>query len=189
MVFLSALGLITPIFAIFITDKIKGGSVEVVGFAAAIYWIGRSVFEVPIAKFLDRTKGEKDDLYFLMFGYFLCALVQFGYILSTLPWHIYLLQSIFALGAATAWPAWGALFTRHIDKGREGFEWSIEHVSFSLGSGITGALGGILVASIGFNITFVFAGIFALIGGLLPLIIYKDVKRGSNWFLSIFKNK
>ncbi|MDP2934534.1 MAG: MFS transporter [bacterium] len=189
MVFLSALGLIAPIFAIFITDKIKGGSIEVVGFAAAIYWISRSIFEIPIAKFLDRTMGEKDDLYFLVVGYTIVAFVHFGYVFSSLPWHIYLLQGVYALGAAISWPAWSALFTRHIDKGREGFEWSVEHVSFSLGIGITGAIGGVMVAMMGFNIVFVLAGIFALLGGLLPLIIYKDIKKGDNWFLSFFKNK
>jgi predicted MFS family arabinose efflux permease len=189
LVFLSALGIITPIFAIFITDKIKGGNIEVVGFAAAIYWIGRSIFEIPIAKFLDRTKGEKDDLYFLVIGYMVCAFVNFGYIFSSLPWHIYLLELVYAIGAALSWPAWSALFTRHIDKGKEGFEWSVEHVSFSAGIGITGALGGIIVSNLGFNIAFILAGLFALLGGLLPLIIYRDVKKGDNWFLGIFKNK
>jgi MFS family permease len=189
LVFLSALGIITPVFAIFITDKIKGGNIEVVGFAAAIYWIGRSIFEIPIAKFLDRTKGEKDDLYFLVIGYVVCALVNFGYIFSSLPWHIYLLEAIYAVGAALSWPAWSALFTRHIDKGKEGYEWSVEHVSFSAGIGITGALGGIVVANFGFNIAFVLAGIFALIGGFLPLIVCNDVKKGDNWFLSLLKKK
>jgi len=88
-----------------------------------------------------------------------------------------------------SWPAWGALFTRHIDGGKEGFEWSIEHVSFSVGSGITGALGGIIVASLGFNVAFIITGILALMGGLLPLIIYNRVKGGGNWFLSFLKNK
>ncbi len=187
MVFLSALGFITPIFAIFIADKIRGGGVEVVGFAAAIYWIGRSILEIPIAKFLDRTKGEKDDLYLLVVGYSICALVQFGYIFSFLPWHIYLLQGIYALGAALSWPAWAALFTRHIDKGKEGFEWSIEHVAFSLGTGITGALGGLMVANFGFEVVFIFTGIIALIGGLLPLLIFRDVKKDDDGFLRFLK--
>jgi predicted MFS family arabinose efflux permease len=106
-----------------------------------------------------------------------------------LPWHIYLLELVYAIGAALSWPAWSALFTRHIDKGKEGFEWSVEHVSFSAGIGITGALGGIIVSNLGFNIAFILAGLFALLGGLLPLIIYRDVKKGDNWFLGIFKNK
>jgi len=189
LIFLSALGLITPIFAIFITDKIKGGTIEVVGFATAIYWIGRSIFEIPIARFLDKTKGEKDDLHFLIIGYALCAIVNFGYIFSSLPWHIYLLEFVYALGAAVSWPAWSALFTRHIDKGKEGFEWSVEHVSFSAGIGITGAVGGIVVSTWGFNIAFFLAGLFALIGALLPIIISKDVKRGDHWFLTLFKHK
>jgi len=187
LVFLSALGLIAPIFAVFITDRIKGGNVEVAGFAAAIYWIGRSIFEIPIAKFLDKTKGEKDDLIFLIAGYAIIALAHFGYIFSSLPRHVYILQGVYAVGAALSWPAWSALFTRHIDKGKEGFEWSVEHVSFSLGTGITGAIGGIMVVNFGFEVVFILTGIFALIGALLPIVIFKDIKRGDNGFFNFLK--
>ncbi len=186
-VFLSALGLITPIFAIFIIGQIKGGTVEVVGFAAAVYWIAKSFMEIPIGKFLDKKKGEKDDLYFLIIGYLIIACVQFGYLLSSLPWHIYVLEAIYALGTAMAWPAWAAIFTRHIDRGKEGFEWSVEHVAFSFGTGVTGALGGILVATFGFHLVFIIAGFMALFGGLLPLIILKDVKRRGDHHLRFLR--
>jgi MFS family permease len=176
-VFLSALGLITPIFAVFITGQIKGGTVEVVGFAAAIYWIAKSLMEIPIGKILDKIKGERDDVYFLVIGYMVIACVQFGYMLSSLPWHIYVLEGIYAFGTAMAWPAWAAIFTRHIDRGKEGFEWSVEHVAFSFGTGITGAIGGILAVKFGFNIVFLITGFIAMLGGLLPLFIIKDVKR------------
>ena len=188
-VFLSALGLITPIFAVFVTGQIEGGDVKVVGFAAAIYWILKSILQVPIGKFLDKRKGERDDLCFLVIGYFIVACVQFGYILSSLPWHIYLLEGIYAFGMAMAIPAWPAIFTRHIDKGKEAFEWSMESTALSFGSGVTGALGGILVSKFGFNLVFLIAGFIAMSGGLLPLFIVKDVKKRGDHHLAFWKKK
>ena len=38
LVFFSAFGFFEPIFAVFVTDQIRGGNVKVVGFAAAIYF-------------------------------------------------------------------------------------------------------------------------------------------------------
>ena len=176
-IFLSALGLIAPIFAVFIIGQIKGGTVEVVGFAAAIYWIAKSIFEMPIGRFLDKVKGEKDDLYFLVIGYLIVACVHFGYMLISLPWQLYVLEGIYALGMAMALPSWSAIFTRHIDRGKEGFEWSVEHTAYSMGMGVTGAIGGILVAKFGFNAVFIITGFIAFLGGLLPLFIVKDVRK------------
>lgn len=175
LVFLSAFGLIAPIFAVFIIEQINGGNVRVVGFAAAIYWILKSILQIPIGRFLDKLQGERDDLYFLITGYLLTAIVPFGYIFSSSPWHIYGLQAIYAIGMAMGIPAWAAIFTRHIDKGKEAFEWSLESSGFSLGIGITGAIGGILVSKFGFSLVFILVGVFAIIGALLPLLIYKDI--------------
>jgi len=186
-IFLSALGLITPIFAVFITGQIKGGNVEVVGFAAAIYWILKSILQVPIGKFLDKKRGERDDLYFLIIGYLIVTCVQFGYILASLPWHIYILEGIYAGGMAMAIPAWAAIFTRHVDKSKEAFEWSLESTALSFGSGVTGALGGILVVKFGFNMVFLITGFIAFLGGLLPLFIMKDVKRHGDHHLRFLR--
>ncbi|OGZ32870.1 MAG: hypothetical protein A2V69_00650 [Candidatus Portnoybacteria bacterium RBG_13_40_8] len=188
-IFLSALGLITPIFAVFITGQIKGGTVEVVGFAAGIYWILKSFLQLPIGKFLDKRKGERDDLCFLVIGYLIVACVQFGYILSSLPWHVYLLEGIYAFGMAMAIPAWPAIFTRHIDKGKEAFEWSLESTALSFGSGVTGALGGILVAKFGFNLVFLVAGFIAMFGGFLPLFIVKDVEKKGDHHLRFWRKR
>ncbi len=173
--FFSALGFVAPIFAVFLTEKLKDGSIEVAGFAIAIYWITKSIFEIPIAKFLDKKKGERDDLMFLVSGYFVVGLIHFGYTQATLSWHIYILEALYAVAMAIAMPGWSAIFTRHIDKGREGFEWSIEHVTYSIGTGITGALSGIFVSKYGFNAVFMIAGVVAIIGSLIPLFIYKNV--------------
>lgn len=175
LIFVSAFGLIAPIFAIFITDQIKGGDIKVVGFAAAIYWILQSLPQIPIGKYLDKNVGEKDDFYFVIGGYFLAALAPLGYIFSSLPWHIYVLQALYAIGMSMALPGWAAIFTRHIDKGKEAFEWSLESTAMGLGAGITGAIGGILASKFGFNIVFIIVAIGALLGTLLLFTIYKHI--------------
>jgi len=175
VIFLSAFGLITPVFAIFVIDQIQGGDVRVVGFAAAIYWILKSLLQIPISKFLDKTKGEKDDLYFIVLGFFIAIIVPFGWIFSYLPWHIYILQAVYAIGMAMVVPSWYAIYTRHIDKGKEAFEWALDSTFYGFAIGITGALGGVLVTQFGFNVVFIIVGIFALLGALFPLLIYKDI--------------
>jgi MFS family permease len=182
LVFLAAFGLISPIFAVFITQQIKGGSVEVVGFSAAFYWIIKSILQIPVSKILDKKRGEKDDFYFLIFGTILAAFVPIGYIFSSLPWHVYLLQAIYGAGMAMAFPAWSAIFTRHIDRGKEAFEWGLESTALGFGTGITGAIGGVLVAYFGFNLLFIIVSVLALVGALLPLLIRGEmVSRGDGY--------
>jgi len=173
LIMFGALGLVTPFFAVFITNQIQGGSIEVIGFAAGIYAILKSLLQIPIGKFLDKVKGEKDDFGFLILGYLIVALVPIGYIFSFLPWHIYILQAIYAVGMAMAYPSWFAIFTRHVDKGKEAFEWSIWSTNIDLGVGIAGIIGGILVAKFNFNFVFILASIIACIS-ILGLFIVRN---------------
>ncbi len=173
---LSGLSFVTPIFAIFLTENIKGGNIEVVGFAAAIYWIVQSVVIIPFGQYLDKNHGEKDDLWFVIIGNLLAALVVFGYVFARLPWHIYFLQGIYALGMGMNIPGYAAIFTRHIDKDKEAFDWSVRAALVGIGAGLAGALGGIIAHNFGFNILFVGVGIFILLGTFLPLLILREMK-------------
>ncbi|NCO44892.1 MFS transporter [Candidatus Wolfebacteria bacterium] len=173
---LSGLGFVAPIFAIFLTENIKGGNIEVAGFAAAIYWIVQSVVIIPFGRYLDKNYGEKDDLWFIIVGNLLAALVVFSYVFARLPWHIYFLQGIYALGMGMNIPGYTAIFTRHIDKNKEAFDWSVRAALVGIGAGLAGALGGIIAHNFGFNILFVGVEIFILLGAFLPLLILREMK-------------
>lgn len=172
---ITGLGFITPIFAIFLTNNIKGGNVEVAGFAAAVYWIVLSLVLIPFGKYLDKNHGEKDDLYFIVIGNLLAALAVFGYIFSYLPWHIYLLQAIYAIGMGMNIPGYTAIFTRHVDKGKEAFSWSARAAFIGVGAGIAGALGGIIAHRFGFISLFIGVGIFILLSAFVPFFISKNI--------------
>ncbi|MEK7664650.1 MAG: MFS transporter [Patescibacteria group bacterium] len=172
-------GLVSPIFAIFIVENItsKGPleAAKIAGFASLFYWITKSILQVPIGRYLDKNHGEKDDFWFMVIGTFLAALVPIGYLFSFLPWHIYLLQILHAVAMSMAFPSWLAIFTRHIDKGREAFEWSMESTFLSAGAGIAGGLGGVLVGIFGFNAVFIIVTVLDIVSAVLLIFIKKDL--------------
>ncbi len=172
-------GLLSPIFAIFILQKISNtGAVqvaEIAGLAALFYWIPKSFFEIPVAIYLDKNHGEKDDFWFMFVGMLIISLVPVGYIYSTMPLHIYILQVVYAAGMAMALPSWLAIFTRHIDKGREAFEWSLETTAIGTGAGIAGGLSGLLVKEIGFENLFIIVSIFTFLSAFIFLFVKNNI--------------
>jgi len=171
----SGWGLIGPIFAIFIVEQVKGGSLANVGLAAATYWIVKSIVQPFIARYLDMVKGEKDDFKFLFWGMIVANLVPLGYLLATSVWHIFLLESIRGLAMACVVPAWAGIFTRHIDKGWEAFSWSIDSAFFGLGGGFAAAFGGIIATFLGFKIIFVLVSLFGLAATFVLLSIRRKI--------------
>ncbi len=170
----SALASFAPVFAIFITGSIIGGSATVAGFSTAAYWITKSIFQLPIARFLDKTDGERDDFWAMFFGYLLSGFIPLAYIFASLPWHLYLIQAIYGFIMAWTVPAWYAIFTRHIDKRHIGFEWSLESV-FSVGLATAGAaaLGGFVADHLGFKFLFSCASLLSIITSFLLLSLRK----------------
>lgn len=171
----SGWGLIGPIFAIFITEQIQGGSLIIVGFITATYWITKSIVQLFIAYFLDIKKGEKDDFQFLIKGMCVANLIPFGYFFATQVYHIFILEIIRGIAMACVIPSWSAIFTRHIDKGWEAFSWSIESTSIGFAAGLAAGFGGILATIFGFKILFVLVSLFGLMSTLILLLIRDQI--------------
>jgi len=169
-------GLVTPVFAIFIVEKIQGGTALVVGVATAIYWLFRSLLVFPSGKILDKYIGERDDYLFLVAGDFIAALVLFGYIFAIFPWHIYLLQVFYGIGMALSLAGWRAIFTRNIDKGKEASEWALDDTLLSFGTAAAGIISGLLVTKLGYTITFAIAGTLGILSVALLLALRKEIE-------------
>jgi len=175
IMFFSAYGLIGPIFAVFVTNQVAGATIVTAGFAATINLLVRALLQMPVARYVDRHKGEKDDFKFMVAGSTLISIVPFAYLFVTTPWHLYLAQVVLGIGGALANPGWFAIFTRHIDKGKEGTEWTLENVGVGLAAAGTAAIGGILAQQFGFNNLFVIVGVLSLIGLIIQISLYSTV--------------
>jgi MFS family permease len=169
-------GLVTPVFAIFIVEKIQGGTALVVGVATSVYWLFRSLLVLPSGKILDKYMGEKDDYLFLVAGNFIATLVLFGYIFAILPWHIYLLQAFYGIGMAISLVGWRSIFTKNIDKGKEASEWALDDTLLSFGTAAAGIITGLLVTKVGYIITFAIAGTLGILSVILLLALRKEIE-------------
>ncbi len=165
-----------PIFAIFITDQIQGGSLQVIGFAAAITQIFKASFQIPVARYLDKNHGEYDDFYSMVTGSFLIATVPFLYLFAAAPKHLYIINAFYGLGLALAIPPWYAIFSRHLDKMHENIEWSFESISVGISAAAAAALGGILANKFGFSFVFLLGGVFSIFASFMQIKIYKDLR-------------
>ncbi len=175
IMFFSAYGLIGPIFAVFVTNQVAGATIATAGFAATINLLVRALLQMPIARYIDRHKGEKDDFIFMVAGSTLISIVPFAYFFVSTPLHLYLAQVVLGIGGALANPGWFAIFTRHIDKNKEGTEWTLENVGVGLAAAGTAAIGGLLAQRFGFHNLFLIVGILSFIGLIIQISLYSTV--------------
>lgn len=172
----SAFGFIAPIFAIFVTDHIEGGSASVAGIASAIFLFTRSVGQIPIAALIDRIKGERDDFWLMFAGSLVVSVIPLLYLLISTPIHLYIVQFFYGVAAAATYPAWYALFTRHIDSKHEGMEWGVYQTLIDVGNAGAASIGGFLAEAYGFANVFVLVSIMAFLGAIALLGMRHNIR-------------
>ncbi len=171
-----AVGLLGPIFALFIADFIVGSNEAVVGLAAGIFLLSKSVFQIPIAHFLDRVRGERDDFWFLFCSTILTALIPLLYLVINTPMELYAVQ--FALGLITAatYPSFMAILTRHMDRGKEGTEWGIYFTLTDISAALLAIIGGFVAVTAGFPVLITAVVVISLMSAVLMIPIRPYLK-------------
>lgn len=169
VVLVGAGGLLAPIFAIFILDFIVGGGAAVAGIAAAIYLVTKSVLQIPFATVIDKIRGEKDDFWVLFVGTLIGAILPLLYLVIDTPLELYIVQFIYGAVIAATFPSYMAIYTRHIDKTREGTEWGVYFTLTDFASAVTASIGGILADTMGFETLII---ILCIVGALGALMLY-----------------
>jgi MFS family permease len=76
---------------------------------------------------------------------------------------------VHAFGFALYVPAWAAIFSRHLDKNRVSFDWSLDSTTAGLAAGASGLLSGIIASVFGFMTVFVAGGILSITAALVLL--------------------
>ncbi|MBI4919730.1 MFS transporter [Candidatus Azambacteria bacterium] len=175
IMFFSASGLIGPIFAIFVVNQVAGATIATAGFAVTINLITRALLQMPVARFIDRRKGEKDDFMLMVIGSTLISIVPFIYLFVSQVWQLFAAQAVLGIGGALANPGWYAIFTRHIDKNKEGTEWTLENVGVGLAAATTASIGGLVAQRFGFHNLFAIVGVLSLLGLIVQISLYSTV--------------
>ncbi|HNP75408.1 MAG TPA: MFS transporter [bacterium] len=171
-------GLLSPIFAVFITDYLPHSNVQVAGIAITIFLLTKSLAQIPLATIIDRIKGERDDFWILFWGSMVMSLIPIFYIFVQNIAQLYFIQAINGLVTAATFPAYMAIFHRHLDPGKEGTELGVYYTLTDVASAATGAIGGSLAYYIGFKWVFIAVSILSLVGTLALLMIRNRMTNG-----------
>lgn len=173
---LTGFGFLAPIFAVFILGNIKGGTLETVGFATSIQVFSKALLEYPIARLLDKKRGDMDEFYCMIIGSLAICIVPFLYLVIKTPNELYLTQFIYGIATAMAYPAWMSLFTRHAEKEREGSQWALYATTIGIGTAISAAIGGVIGEKYGFEIVFWIVFAMSVIGTVSLIGIYEPLR-------------
>jgi DHA1 family quinolone resistance protein-like MFS transporter len=176
MFLVTGFGLIDPVLAIYINDRLVGGSLFAVGLASAIYFFTKSIIELPFSRYVDSHDRSK---FWLVLGTICTAAVPFVYVFATRIEHIYLAQVLYGIGSGLAFPTWLGLWSTHLDRHHESYEWSLYQTLAGVGAGGAAAIGSALAEWVGFQATFIIVGVFSVASSLVLLFLQNDRTRRS----------
>jgi len=166
-----------PFFAIFVTKYIVGATLVTIGVSSALYSITKSLVQIPTAKRLDAHPGEKDDFFIIICGAICGIIYSFAFLFINHIWQLNLVQIFAGIGDACTMAAYYAIFSHHIDKESQGFEWSLFSVGgMTISAAIGGLIGGLIAEKFGFHSLFIFAGILNIIGTIMLISLYPYIK-------------
>jgi MFS family permease len=172
---ISGFGFVAPILSIFIKDSLLGGEIYAAGLASMLFLLTKSVIQLPFSRYVDKYDHS---VQWLIIGSLLTAVVPFLYMYATSVMHIYIAQVIYGIGSGLAYPTWLGLWSTHLDRHHESYEWSLYSTLTGLGTAGAAAVGAALVEMIGFKPTFFLVGIISLIGCVVLFFLKaKEPKR------------
>lgn len=175
----SGLGLINPIFAIFIKENLQGGTVVAAGIAATVFLLVKAVVQIPVARFTDKEPASLREFWTFLVGQFIIACVPFLYLTLNNVRELYAVQAFYGLGAALAFPGFMAIFTKFADHEKAAFSWSLHSTVVLLSMAAAAAVGGFVGEIYGFRILILGVGVLIFLGFFTTLglaLFYEDLR-------------
>lgn len=170
------LGLISPIFSIFVLDNIPGATLSTIGTSVAIYWLARIFSVIPISWLLDEIKGEKDEYYAVLIGTTFLAIIPLFYIFANQITHLYMIEFFKGVANSLVVPAWRVLFTRFANKNQVGFSWSLADLGIGVATASSAYAGSVIAQRFGFKVLFVMVSILSFVAAYYLTKLYKEAR-------------
>lgn len=177
---IGSFGLVQPIFAVYMLQNVAGTTLTAIGIAVTIQLVTKAVVQIMVARWTDEEPGNRRELGTLFAGSILMSLVSFGYIWASNLSVLYVLQFLYGLGGALAFPGWVVMYSRYIRADKAGYEWSVYSTIVSLGTATAAAVGAYMAEFYSFTHLFIIIGILSLIGSSFISYIFKhEFTRGN----------
>jgi len=162
-----SLGLLTPIFALFV-QQIGGGILE----ASRAWFLYTLLIGITIVTF-GRIEDKISKRKMFLLGRVLFTLAAVSYIFVENVEHLYFVQIMLAMSLAIVDPAFTALFSHYLIKGKESTEWSIWEGSIYIFIALGAIMGGVIASSFGFKFLFLVMSISAAFSTLTAAMLIR----------------
>ena len=188
LIWLAGWGLMAPIFAVFVLRQVPGATMLTVGTGAALYWILKSVIQIPVAIAIDKTATERDDYLVLVMSLIFAGITSFSFIMVHAVWQLYLVQAMQAVSFALYIPSWNGIFSRHLDPEHRALDFALDSGAVGVGTGVAGLLGSLVAERFGFSVIFFTTAVLSFISAAIifcsPSIIFPRSRRDKSLSLS-----
>ena len=171
LIYITAFGLIAPIFSIFLKDAIFDATLLNIGIAEGIFLLTLAVLRPFTQLTTQRDKKGWRTQHLFWYGGVLVALVPFLYLLARDMIDIYVIQMLFGLGMAFSEPAWIRM-TDLTCKIRISNNWEQFNTVGTLFAAGMAALAGYIAHNYGIRPLFVFIGIALMLTVLTMNAVY-----------------
>jgi MFS family permease len=159
-----------PIYALFVESL--GGSLLDASMAGAIFALAAGLMSLISGKFSDRIKESE---LVVVFGYTLIGIGFLLYNFVSSIWFLFVVQVIIGFGGAIYAPVFDAIYSKHLDKGKEGKEWGAWE-SMNYFTAAAGAiLGGLIVTYFGFNAIFTIMAVLCFLSAIYIYFLPRNV--------------
>ncbi len=174
---ITGFGLIEPILAIYIKENLIGGTIFAAGIASMIFLVTKSLVQLPFSRYVD---NHDDKVKWLILGSLIISCIPLIYIYAKSVYYIYFAQFLFGIGSGLAYPTWLGIWSTHLDRKHESFEWSLYSTMTGLGTAMTAAIGAAIAEFAGFKVTFALVGVMALTGCVILFNLERQIGKDAS---------
>ena len=164
VLFTMAGGMLGPIYAIFVKEI--GGDILSAGEAYAVFALAAGLITLVISKWEDHIKHIEK---LVVFGYLLSTIGFFAHLYVKTPYHLFLVQMLFGFSAAILNPAYDALYSKYLQKGKIASQWGLWEAENMIVTAIASVIGAYVAKVYGFKTLLVLMFVFSDIGLIASL--------------------
>jgi len=174
--FFLAGGLFMPVYAVFVAEI--GGGLSTAGMAYGTFLVVAGILTFVLCKWEDKMKNQEK---LMPIGYALGCVAFAGFLFIQKPWHLFVVQGILGVSEAIWRPAFDALYSKYLTKGKSFSEWGRwEGVTYIV-MAVASVLGGWIADLQGFRILFLIMFNISLVAFIIStLLIVKEDKKKRN---------
>lgn len=166
-----ALGLIGPIYAIFVEEI--GGDILDASWAYFAFMFTTGIVMFLLGKWEDKIK-HKEKL--VIAGYSLTTIGCLSYVFVDSQLTLIITQIILGLAGALYIPAFDALYSKFLEKNKETSQWGFEESMIYIVTAVSSLIGGYVAKFYGFKTLFILMFLISLLSVMTSTYLLKNKK-------------